>query len=132
MKLVDCKRILVIEDEISISRILALNLREYGYEVMVAVDGESGLEQVSRNIPPDLIILDLMLPDLSGEEVCKRIREDDREEVNRIPIIMATAKSSDADRIIGKVIGASRYLTKPYSTEALLREIGQLLHGNGK
>ena len=128
----DCKRILVIEDEISISRILALNLREYGYEVMVAVDGESGLEQVSRNIPPDLIILDLMLPDLSGEEVCKRIREDDREEVNHIPIIMATAKSSDADRIIGKVIGASRYLAKPYSTEALLREIGQLLHGNGK
>ncbi len=116
------KRILIIEDERNIRNFLAYRLRKLGFEVLTAKDGEEGLEEARRQIP-DLIILDLMLPKFPGEEVCKAIREGEDEKLASIPIIMLTAKNSEVDRIVGKVIGANCYLTKPFSASALLTEI---------
>ena len=80
-----------------------------------------------RQIRPDLIILDLMLPHLPGGEVCKAVREDDDEEIAKIPIIMLTANASDVDRIVGKVIGANYYMTKPFDFSDVLENIQQTI-----
>ena len=125
------KRILIIEDEQSIRELLAYRFRKLGFEVILAKDGQEGLEQVRRECP-DLIILDLMLPKFSGENVCKAIREDENKKVASIPIIMLTAKNSDADRIIGKVIGANCYMTKPFRAKDLLNEVRNLSMSSGR
>lgn len=124
-------KILLIEDSEDITKPLILRLSKKGYEVMVAPDGRSGLTK-ARLHSPHLIILDLHLPHLSGEEVCKAIREDDDETINQIPIIMLTAKTSAADRIVGKVIGANSYVTKPYDPDKLLKEIAKCLRPQGE
>lgn len=116
------KRVLIIEDEIDICKSLAYRLEKAGYDVSVAYDGEEGLRQV-RFSKPDVILLDLMLPFLPGEQVCKAIREDFDTSIQSIPIIMLTAKTCETDKIIGRVIGANTYLTKPYDFEKLLEEI---------
>jgi len=90
--------------------------------VETAEDGENALKK-ARLIHPDLIILDLKLPRLSGEEVCKAIRNDHDKEFAKTPIIMLTAKTSDVDRVIGNVIGATCYMTKPYDLPELLKNI---------
>ena len=92
----------------------------------MANDGETGLKKAKRNVP-DLIILDLMLPGIPGEMVCKSLREDDRVDLQQIPIIMLTAKSGDVDRLIGKVIGANVYLTKPFDADSLIGEVSRAL-----
>ena len=120
------KRILVIEDEMDICKIIAFRLKSAGYQVTVANDGETGLKKAKRNVP-DLIILDLMLPGIPGEMVCKSLREDDRVDLQQIPIIMLTAKSGDVDRLIGKVIGANVYLTKPFDADSLIGEVSRAL-----
>lgn len=120
--IVSQKRILVVEDNEDISKPLVFRLRKKGFQVLTAPDGRSGLTEARLRLP-HLIILDLHLPFLSGEEVCKAIREDDDETIRKIPIIMLTAKSSEADRIVGKVIGANSYVTKPYDPIKLFREI---------
>ena len=120
------KRILIIEDEKDVSQPLAFRLKKYGFQVLVASDGQLGLEAIQHQ-KPDLIILDLFLPHISGEEICKTVREHDNEEIEKIPIIMLTAKRSDADRVLGKVIGANAYLTKPYDPKILLQEINHWL-----
>ena len=109
-------RVLVIEDDAAISRVLQLELEHERYEVDVARDGLSGLEKALKE--PDLVILDLMLPRMDGIEVCKRIRAK-----SRVPIIMLTARDRVPDRVEGLDVGADDYVTKPFSTEELLARV---------
>jgi len=109
-------RVLVIEDDAAISRVLQLELEHEGYTVESARDGLTGLERALKE--PDLIILDLMLPRMDGMEVCKRVRAK-----SRVPIIMLTAKDRVPDRVAGLDMGADDYLTKPFSTEELLARV---------
>lgn len=118
------KKILIIEDEDSIRKVLEFHLKSNGFDVILAQDGEEGLDKAEQE-PPDLIILDLILPKKQGEEICKEIRKDER--IGKIPVIMLTAKGSDIDRIIGRVIGADCYMSKPFNTSALLKEINRLI-----
>lgn len=120
------KRILIVEDEDAFSKGIALRCKKLDYDVLVAKDGEEGLKAARRE-SPDLVILDLMLPKLSGEEVCKAIREDEDEKFASLPILMLSAKSSEIDRIVGKVIGADGYLTKPFEPQTLLAKIQELI-----
>ncbi|MBV9973661.1 MAG: response regulator transcription factor, partial [Candidatus Eremiobacteraeota bacterium] len=109
-------RILVVEDDHAINRVLQLELEHEGYSVETARDGLTALEKALKE--PDLIILDLMLPKMDGLEVCKRVRRK-----SRVPIIMLTAKDRIPDRIAGLDLGADDYLTKPFATEELLARV---------
>lgn len=109
-------RILVVEDDKQISRVLKLELEHEGYLVEVAFDGLTGLEKALKE--PDLIVLDLMLPKLDGTEVCARVRAK-----SRVPIIMLTAKDRVVDRVGGLDAGADDYLTKPFAIEELLARV---------
>ena len=109
-------RILVIEDDAAINRVLQLELEHEGYTVETARDGLTGLERALKE--PDLIVLDLMLPKMDGSEVCKRVRAK-----SRVPIIMLTAKDRVQDRVAGLDLGADDYLTKPFATEELLARV---------
>jgi two-component system response regulator RegX3 len=120
------KRVLIIEDEYSASKFLSLRLENLGFTVSTAFDGMTGLKEATETIP-DLIILDLMIPQLPGEEVCKALRESFDEKLVRIPIIMLTGKDSMVDKILGKVIGADAYLTKPYEFNDLFEVIKKIL-----
>tara|TARA_B110000091_G_C13661864_1_gene409941 strand:- start:1 stop:696 length:696 start_codon:yes stop_codon:yes gene_type:complete len=113
-------KILLIEDEPSQVELIHYNLKAEGYEVLVALDGEEGLELALEEIP-DLILLDWMLPKVSGIEVCRQLR---RSKITReIPIIMLTARSEESDKIRGLDIGADDYITKPYSIKELLARV---------
>lgn len=114
-------RILIVEDEKQIARFLELELKYEGYEVDVAYDGKSGLEMIHAN-HYNLILLDIMLPQLNGMEVCRKVRK-----FSDVPIIMVTAKDEDEDIVRGLDLGAHDYITKPYSTEVLLARIRRLL-----
>jgi len=114
--------ILAIEDDPAILRGLADNLRYESYEVLTAVDGESGYS-LFRQKKPDLVILDLMLPKLSGYEVCRKVRAEDP----RTPILMLTARGEEADRVLGLDLGADDYVTKPFSIRELLARVRALL-----
>ena len=110
-------RILIIEDEAKIARFLELELKHEGYEVLIAGDGRLGLEKaLKENV--DLIILDIMLPGLSGIEVCRRVRLE-----SNVPIIMLTAKDDVTDKVAGLDMGADDYMTKPFAIEELLARI---------
>jgi len=115
-------KILVIEDDKELLKGLIDNLTLEGYEVISAQDGERGLELVKKE-HPDLIILDLMLPKLSGEEVCRTLREEN----NLTPIIMLTAKGEESDKVKGLRLGADDYLTKPFSLLELFARIEAIL-----
>ena len=110
-------RILIVEDESKIARFLTLELEHEGYQVQAAYDGRSGLE-LCRQWQPDLLILDLMLPELSGIEVCRRLRQ-----TSDVPIIMLTAKDDVSDKVMGLDMGADDYMTKPFAIEELLARI---------
>lgn len=110
-------KILLIEDEVKIARFITLELEHEGYEVKAAHDGRSGL-QLCESWQPDLLILDLMLPELSGIEVCRRLRQN-----SDIPIIMLTAKDDVSDKVMGLDMGADDYMTKPFAIEELLARI---------
>ena len=109
-------KILVVEDDAAISRVLQLELQHEGYEVDTARDGLEGLEKALKE--PDLVILDLMLPRMDGLEVCKRLRAK-----SRVPVIMLTAKDRVPDKVAGLDLGADDYLTKPFSTAELLARV---------
>ena len=109
-------RIMVVEDEESFSEALSFMLRREGYEVEVAGDGNMAMDVFERH-GADLILLDLMLPGLSGLEVCRQIRVK-----STVPIIMLTAKDGEIDKVVGLEIGADDYVTKPFSSRELLRE----------
>ena len=109
-------KILVVEDDAAISRVLQLELQHEGYDVDTARDGLEGLEKALKE--PDLVILDLMLPRMDGLEVCKRLRAK-----SRVPVIMLTAKDRVPDKVAGLDLGADDYLTKPFSTDELLARV---------
>jgi two-component system, OmpR family, response regulator RegX3 len=110
-------RILVVEDEESLADSVRYNLEREGYEVTVAQDGRRAIERF-RSEPPDLVILDLMLPELSGLDVCRMIRER-----SMVPIVMVTAKDSEADKVAGLELGADDYVTKPFSVRELVSRV---------
>ena len=113
-------RVLVIEDEEDISELLEFNLKREGYEVELVANGEEALDRV-LNFKPDLILLDLMLPGIGGVEVCRRIRSG--ESTQKIPIIMLTARGSEADKVLGFEAGADDYVVKPFSPLELMARI---------
>jgi DNA-binding response OmpR family regulator len=115
-------RILVVEDDAAILRGLRDNLAAESYEVITAADGAEGY-RLSQDKKPDLIVLDLMLPKLSGYEICKKLRD----EGNRVPILMLTARGDEADRVLGLDLGADDYVTKPFSVRELLARVRALL-----
>ena len=117
-------RILIVEDEKKIARFLELELKHEGYDVLTAFDGRSGLD-TALNEDPDLLILDLMLPELSGIEVCRRLRH-----TSDVPIIMLTAKDDVSDKVMGLDMGADDYVTKPFAIEELLARIRVALKKN--
>lgn len=119
------QHILLVEDEASISRPLSFLLEREGYRVTVADDGAQALTQFAA-VQPDLILLDLMLPSLSGTEVCRAIRQ-----TSQVPIIMLTAKDSEIDIVVGLELGADDYITKPYSTRELLARVRAALRRSG-
>ncbi|HXV64364.1 MAG TPA: response regulator transcription factor [Vicinamibacteria bacterium] len=118
------KRILVIEDDPDIVELLRYNLEKEDFEVSSAGDGKSGLELL-RQGNADLLILDLMLPQLSGLEVCKEIRKDDR--LDTLPVIVLTARGEETDRILGLELGADDYVTKPFSVREMVARVKALL-----
>jgi len=121
MDAVSSKRILIVEDEKDVVDLLSLNLRKAGgFVLSTAPDGAAGLAK-ARAEKPDFIILDLMLPKLSGLDICKEIRRDTS--LNRLPILMLTARGEEADRVVGLEMGADDYITKPLSFPELLARI---------
>jgi len=116
--------ILVMEDEDALATLLSYNLEKEGYKVVVASDGEEGMLQIDERLP-DLVLLDWMLPKLSGIEVCRRIRG--RSETRNLPIIMLTARGEESDRVRGLDTGADDYLTKPFSMTELTARIRAVL-----
>jgi two-component system phosphate regulon response regulator PhoB len=117
-------RILVIEDEPDIQEVLEYNLRTAGYDVVSAVRGLDGLRLV-REQRPDLVLLDLMLPDIPGFEVCRAIR--DNPATRALPVVMLTARQEEIDRVVGFEIGADDYVTKPFSVRELMLRIRAVL-----
>ena len=118
------KRILIIEDDRDIVELVRYNLANEGFQVSAAADGSAGLQAVKK-APPDLLLLDLMLPKLSGLEICKEIRRDPT--LNRLPILMLTARGEEADRVVGLEVGADDYVTKPFSPRELVARVKALL-----
>ena len=114
-------KILVVDDEKRMVRFIQLNLEQDGFQVLTAYNGKEALEQVRTQLP-DLILLDIMMPDISGFEVLKRIRE-----VNTVPVIMLTAKGEEDDRIQGLELGADDYITKPFSPREMVSRIRAVL-----
>jgi len=113
--------ILIVEDEESLSDPLAYLLRKEGFEAMVAADGQTALDLFAAE-DIDLVLLDLMLPGMSGTEVCKKLRAE-----SSVPIIMVTARDSEIDKVVGLELGADDYVTKPYSTRELVARIRAVL-----
>ena len=117
-------RIMVVEDEESFSDALSFMLRKEGFAVSVATTGPDALAQFDRE-PADLVLLDLMLPGMSGTDVCRTIRAK-----SRVPIIMVTAKDSEIDKVLGLELGADDYVTKPFSSRELVARIRAVLRRN--
>jgi len=124
-------RVLVIEDEVDLATTLEYNLRSEGLHVQLAHTGRAGLAAATADPLPDIIVLDLMLPDIAGTEICRRLREHER--TREVPIIMCTAKGEEIDRVVGFEVGADDYVVKPYSVrELVLRIRAQLKHRTQK
>jgi two-component system, OmpR family, response regulator RegX3 len=119
-------RILIVEDEVSFSEPLSFLLRREGFETAIAETGPDALAQFDRD-GADLVLLDLMLPGLSGTEVCRKLRQR-----SNVPVIMVTAKDTEIDKVVGLEIGADDYVTKPYSARELVARVRAVLrrHGN--
>ncbi|HEY6572875.1 MAG TPA: response regulator [Candidatus Eisenbacteria bacterium] len=117
-------RVLVVDDEPDLIRILEFGLRAAGYQVEIAADGQEGLKK-AREIRPDIILLDLMLPKLDGYKVCRLLKFDER--YRHIPIIILSARTQEGDQTLAKEMGANRFITKPYEFSEILAHIEALL-----
>src|SRR5262245_59460962 len=117
-------KMLVVEDELEIAELLRFHLQREGFDVRVTQSGRTALTQVESN-PPDLILLDLMLPDLDGLEVCRRLKR--RNESRQIPILIVSAKGEEADIVAGIELGADDYITKPFSPRVLIARVKNIL-----
>ncbi|MFC3849247.1 response regulator transcription factor [Corynebacterium hansenii] len=118
--------VLIVEDEAALAEPLAFLLRKEGFEVRLAGDGPTALAEFEAN-PIDIVLLDLMLPGMSGTEVCKNIRLR-----SNVPVIMVTARDSEIDKVVGLEIGADDYVTKPYSSRELIARIRAVLRRGGE
>jgi two-component system alkaline phosphatase synthesis response regulator PhoP len=114
------KRILVVDDEVDLVETVRFSLELEGYDVLVAYNGEEGLNQ-ARKENPDLILLDLMLPKLDGYKVCRLLKFDER--YKHIPILMLTAKIQEKDKVTGMETGANEYITKPFEMDELMKKV---------
>ena len=114
-------KILVVDDEPAVTDLLAYNLRKAGYEILLAADGNEALRQ-ARTSSPDLILLDLMIPEVDGLDVCRELRK-----TSNVPIIMLTARGEEIDRVVGLELGADDYVSKPFSVRELLARIKAVL-----
>ena len=114
-------RILVVDDEAAVTDLLAYNLRKAGYEVFSAADGREAL-RLARENKPDLILLDLMIPEIDGLEVCRELRK-----TSGVPVIMVTALGEEIDRVVGLELGADDYITKPFGVRELLARVKAVL-----
>lgn len=119
-------RILIVEDEDSFSDALSFMLRREGYEVFIAADGNTAVAEFDKH-GPDLVLLDLMLPGISGTEVCRSIRSK-----STVPVIMLTAKDGEVDKVVGLELGADDYVTKPFSSRELLARVRAVLRRHGE
>src|SRR5688572_22657929 len=122
-------RILVIEDEPDIQQVLDYNLREKGHKVFIAGKGEEGL-RIARDKRPDLVLLDLMLPDIPGTEVCKQLKTDPS--LKNTQVVMLTAKGEEVDRVVGFELGADDYVVKPFSPRELVLRVQAILRRDEK
>jgi len=120
------KKVLIVDDELNIVTALEFLLRKSGYDVMAAQNGDEALKRV-ESFAPDLVLLDVMMPRISGYEVCRRMRE--RADWKHIKIIMLSAKGREAEVSKGVSLGADLYVTKPFSNNELVGKIGELLAG---
>src|ERR1700677_725146 len=117
-------RVLVIEDEADLQQVLDYNLRQAGHEVLAATRGQDGLK-LAREQHPDLVLLDLMLPDVSGNEVCKSLKRS--EATAHTPVMMMTARGEEIDRVLGFELGADDYVVKPFSVRELVLRVRAVL-----
>jgi len=115
------EKILIVEDEKHLVKVLKYNLEKAGYRVLVVHDGESALTSFKKEVP-DMVILDIMLPRLDGFEICKEIRRE-----SKVPILMLTARKEEVDRVLGLELGADDYVTKPFSVRELLARVKAIL-----
>ncbi len=126
----DGKHILIVDDEPDLAELVELNLQRAGYQTTVAHDGRSALASAQKR-RPDLIVLDVMMPELSGTEVAGRLRSNPA--TSAIPIVMLTAKAEEVDELVGLTVGADDYITKPFSVKVLIARIEAVLRrANGK
>jgi two-component system phosphate regulon response regulator PhoB len=116
--------VLIVEDEKDLAELLQFNLRQAGFETISARDGEEALARV-RERTPDLVLLDLMLPDVPGTEVCKQLKTSPR--TQRVPVIMVTARGEEVDRVVGFELGADDFVTKPFSVRELILRVRAVL-----
>ncbi|MCY3958344.1 MAG: response regulator transcription factor [Chloroflexi bacterium] len=114
-------RVLIVEDEASLARTIAYNLRRQGYDVETAADGERALD-LANATRPDMVVLDLMLPGMDGFDVCRQIRR-----TSAVPVLMLTARDDEIDRVVGLEIGADDYMTKPFSMRELIARVKAML-----
>ncbi len=122
---VDGQKILLIDDEPALLKMLGMRLEASGYCVITAQDGQEGLEK-ARSENPDLIILDVLMPKMDGYEVCRLLKFD--KGFKSIPVILLTAKTQDLDRSTGKEVGADDYVTKPFNSPDLIAKVKKLLN----
>lgn len=118
------KRVVVVDDEVPIARMLKIRLEAQGYEVSLAHDGKHGLDLIQSN-HPDLVILDIVLPVIDGFKVCRILKFDAT--YQNIPVIMLTARSAEESKRLGQQMGADAYFTKPFEPDQLLRKIDELI-----
>jgi two-component system phosphate regulon response regulator PhoB len=124
MKPLKTEKIVVIEDEEDILEVIAYNLRREGYEVVTSTSGEDGLETVER-VAPSLVVLDLMLPEIDGIDLCRKLKADPL--TQGIPVIMVTAKGEESDVVLGLGVGADDYVTKPFGPKELVARVKAVL-----
>lgn len=117
-------KIIIVEDERDLAELMAFNLENEGFTALFALDGKSGLDLIRRE-HPDLVVLDLMLPEISGTELCKILRKN--EQTASLPVIMVTAKGEEIDKVVGFEVGADDYMVKPFSARELLLRIKAVL-----
>ncbi len=117
-------RVLIVEDDRSLADVLDYNLRQDGYQTTVALDGQDGLQQAKLK-PPDLVVLDLMLPIIDGLEICRRLRANPV--TRNVLVLMLTAKGEETDQVAGFSVGTDDYVTKPFSVKVLLERVRALL-----
>ncbi|OGS20902.1 MAG: hypothetical protein A3J83_00295 [Elusimicrobia bacterium RIFOXYA2_FULL_40_6] len=123
-------KILIVDDEKNIQELLAVNLKAQGFDIISAWDGKEAVEKTMKE-KPDLIILDIMMPEMDGWEVCKTVK--DQSELNKIKILILTAKGTKKDEMVGKLIfKADEYISKPFDIDELINTVKRLLGADGK